>query len=161
VLLGPLLLPDLLLRRISGAAPRWQASAVIVGRDEATGQWQQARLRCPQQVPGSGHALAALLAMGGPLLDVLEGQRTWFGMRPRDIQTWQQLSPDWQNLLVRAPVGVFHAPAWHGDDPRHQAEAEAAADAFQAVEHGASANLRTVIATVDRRLRATEETTGA
>jgi exopolysaccharide biosynthesis WecB/TagA/CpsF family protein len=160
VLLAPVLLPDLLLRRVSGAAPRWQASAVITGRDDASGQWQQARLRCPQQMPGSGHALTALLALGGPLLDVLQGRRAWFGMRPRDAQTWQQLSPDWQALLSQAPVGVFHAPAWSGD-PDNQTEAEAAADAFQAVEHGAAANLRTVMAVVDRRLRSTEETTNA
>ena len=154
VLLAPVLLPDRLLRRISGAAPRWQASSVIAGRDESSGQWRQVRLRCPQQVPGAGHPLVALLALGGPLLDVLQGRRAWFGMRPRDAQTWQRLSPDWQDLLAQAPVGVFHAPAWRGD-PDSQTEAEAAADAFQVVEHGAAANLRTVIAAVDRRLRPT------
>lgn len=158
VLLAPVLLPDLLLRRISGAAPRWQASAVITGRDDASGQWAQAWLRCPQQVSGSDHGLAALLALGGPLMDVLQGRRAWFGMRPRDAQTWQQLNPDWQDLLAQTPVGVFHAPAWRGD-PASQVEAEAAADAFQAVEHGAAANLRTVMAIVDRRWRPTQPVT--
>lgn len=142
-LLAPLAGADALVRRLRGRPARWVEQAVIAGRDEQSGQWLQAPMRCPAEPQARG--AGALVAQFGPLLDVAQGRRAWFGTRPRTVEVWQSLNPDWQNLLADAPVGVFHAPAWSGD-PESRTEAEAAADAFHVVQHGASEKLRAVIA---------------
>ena len=83
-------------------------------------------LRCaPASADGAGHWLAHY----GEWLDVLQGRRNWFGVRPRSQSEWYALGRDWQLLLASTPVGCLHAPAWQGD-LGDGLEAEAAADVY-------------------------------
>ena len=66
-------------------------------------------------------------------LDVAQGRRCWFGVRPRSAAEWEALSADWQRIFTRVSIGLFHAPAWADVDPRVQVEAFAVADAYMAV----------------------------
>lgn len=142
---APLSLLDSAQRKLRGRPLRWTARSVVTGVDEQNGECTLSVLRCPD--PDLRGGLPALLAHAGPALDVLEGRRRWFGMRARSAEAWQALNPDWQAMLASSQVGVFHAPSG-ARTPDERPEAEAAADAFQAVQHSTADNLRTLAASL-------------
>lgn len=125
----PWLAVDTLLRSVRGLPLRWQTRLAVAGRDPDTGEVRMQTLRCaPAGAGGAGHWLAHY----GEWLDVLQGRRNWFGVRPRSQSEWYALGRDWQLLLASTPVGCLHAPAWQGD-LGDGLEAEAAADVYYVV----------------------------
>ena len=88
-----------------------------------------------------------LLGCYGGLLDVVQGRRNWFGVRPRDASQWYALGRDWQILFGRTALGVFHSPAW-ADPARdtHDHESQAAADAYFAISNGPRERFRILCA---------------
>ncbi|MFO1413322.1 MAG: hypothetical protein U1F10_05315 [Burkholderiales bacterium] len=120
----------------------WVRQHVVVGLDDATRQLVTVPLRCPRKSAGPARRLAAAY---GALLDVAQGRRHWFGVRPRRSGEWHALNPEWQALLASAPIGLFNAPAWAADDGV-RLEADAAADVFFAVRRNWRENLRIVMA---------------
>lgn len=77
--------------------------------------------------------LPITVAFYGAVLDVIQGRRRWFGLRPRNTSEWYALSRDWQNLFSHAMLGVFHAPSWREDIGTPESESLAVADAFMVV----------------------------
>jgi hypothetical protein len=77
-----------------------------------------------------GGQVSALIGAYGAVLDVLQGRRSWFGVRPREVGSWYALNRDWQRLLAQQPIGVFHARAWNDDGVSGSAECQAVADAY-------------------------------
>lgn len=128
--LGWVLLARQGLVRLGLLPPAWRRRLVVVGR-EALGQGLRvAPLRCV--VSGATPALRRWAWLAG-LLDVLAGQRRWFGARPRTVGQWYALRPEWQQTLARLPVGLLHAPAWCDQAPL-QDEANAIADVYAALQ---------------------------
>ena len=68
-----------------------------------------------------------VLQIYGSILDVLQGQRVWLGVRPRRAGEWYALHPEWRSMIEGAPIGAFVMPAW-ADEGHAMVEAEAAAD---------------------------------
>lgn len=141
-LLSPALAVATLWRRRDEPALPWRSQPVVAGLDLATRQVSIASLRIPRP---SSSALRHALAHYGGLLDVLQGRRCWFGVRPRPSGEWYALSPEWQSLIASAPIGLLNAPAWAADDGFRQ-EAGAAADAFYAVRGSWRENVRVALA---------------
>lgn len=134
----PWLAVDTLLRSARGLPLRWQTRLAVAGRDPDTGELRMQTLRCaPVSAEGAGHWLAHY----GEWLDVLQGRRSWFGVRPRSQSEWYSLGRDWQLLLGSTPVGCLHAPAWH-DDVGESLEAQAAADVYFVARQGLPEQLR-------------------
>jgi hypothetical protein len=119
------------LRRCLGRAPDWRVVPAVTGRDESSGELRVSRLRCASATTEADGANVWVLLAG--LRDVAAGRRSWFGARPRGQSQWYALRPEWQRILARTPVGLFHAPAWT-DGPAQHEEACAAADIFLAVQ---------------------------
>lgn len=138
VLVSPLVLPDMAVRRLMGRPSRWTSQSVVVAHDAETGHLECRDLLLPQ--PGR-HVLSRLLNSGGILWDITAGRRCWFGVRPRTRAEWLALGQDWQQLLAGAPIGSMYAPAWV-DDGEAGMESRAAADVFLGVQHGYRARLR-------------------
>lgn len=142
------LLPGLALavlaRRSHEPALPWYAQQAVTGMDPTTRQVKVGPLRCPRT---SGSVLRRSFGFYGALLDVVQGRRCWFGVRPRRRGEWYGLSAEWQSLLAGAPIGILTAPAWTGDEGA-RAEASAAADAFFLVRKGWRENLRIAWAAV-------------
>jgi hypothetical protein len=90
----------------------------------------------------SPHALDRGVATFGAVLDVVQGRRNWFGLRPRAQPQWLALGRDWQELFSRSAIGVFHAPAWTEPGDLPDGEACAAADAFMAVQSGMAGRVK-------------------
>jgi hypothetical protein len=120
----------------------WGVQQVVSGLDAATRRLAVAPLRCPR---ASASGLRRALAHYGGLLDVMQGRRCWFGVRPRRSGEWYSLSPEWQSLLAGAPIGLLNAPAWAADDSVRM-EAGAAADAFYVARRNWRENIRVALA---------------
>ena len=103
----------------------------------------QAGLACVSvRVPHSSRSADRWLALYGALLDIVQGRRSWFGLRPRQEPEWYALGRDWQELFGRTTIGLFHAPAWTERSANLDHEAYAAADAFMAVQPSLGARVR-------------------
>jgi hypothetical protein len=140
VLLPGLALAALRKRHHEPALP-WGVQQVVVGHDAVTRRMAVGPLRCPR---ATASRLRRTLAHYGGLLDVLQGRRCWFGVRPRRSGEWYALSPEWQSLLASAPIGVLNAPAWAADDGVRM-EARAAADAFYIARRSWRENVRIAV----------------
>jgi len=114
---------------------------------------------------GRGMAALAWVLMGcgvlGPacwrqhhhaLWAIAAGRLRWFGVRPRSAADWQALHSEWRALLEATPVGWLHEPAWV-EQAQDRLEAEAAADAFYAVNAGWREHVRLLRVHVCRCLR--------
>lgn len=141
LLLAPLLAAAVLLRRQGERALPWSARPVVLGLDGGRSP-VLGLLRCPREADSALRGAAALV---GGLLDVAQGRRGWFGVRPRQPEEWQVLDAHWRALIASAPVGLLHAPAWTGESGS-RLEALAVADAFHAVRRGWRENLRLAMA---------------
>jgi hypothetical protein len=112
----------------------WQRLLAVTKRAEDSGQLHACLVR---QARPDGGKTDWLLGSYGALLDVVQGRRNWFGIRPRDASQWYALGRDWQILFGRTALGFFHAPAWK--DPAqdtHHNESQAVADAYFAISNG-------------------------
>jgi hypothetical protein len=90
----------------------------------------------------SRQAADCWVAHFGALLDIMQGRRNWFGLRPRAESEWYALGRDWQELFGRTAIGLFHAPAWSENSAQLDSEAFAAADAFMAVQTSMAGRVR-------------------
>ena len=141
VLLPGLALAVLGKRRREPLLP-WGAQQIVVGLDAATRRTTIVPLRCPR---GGASGLRRALGHYGGLLDVLQGRRCWFGVRPRRSGEWYALSPAWQSMFGSGPVGLLNAPAWEAEDAVRM-EACAAADAYYMVRRNWRENIRIALA---------------
>ena len=139
--LAPLVALAALARRRGEAPLPWTDRTVVVGLDSAR-RIAVGPARCPRV---NASMLRRTLAHYGGLLDVAQGRRCWFGVRPRRRAEWYALSPEWQTLLANSPIGLLNAPAW-AEETSTRMEALAAADAFYAVQRGWRENLRVSLA---------------
>ena len=103
---------------------------------------QNQLVRVPVRLAHSARALDRWLGHCGALLDIVQGRRCWFGLRPRQEAEWYALGRDWQELFSRTAIGLFHAPAWTERSANLDHEAHAAADAFMAVPPSLGARVR-------------------
>jgi hypothetical protein len=129
MILLPWFIVDLCYRKLTLTPSRWRTRRFVSPRPSAT-----SRLLRLRTIPVSATAYNARAWYFGGLLDVAQGRRCWFGVRPRSADEWDALSADWQRIFAGASIGLFHAPAWVDSDPRVQAEAFAVADAYMAVK---------------------------
>ena len=133
VLLAVLLLPCLVLfAGLQGLLQRpmsWRRVQVVKSRNFDNGPLLMVTVR---QASSDGW-LPTCISFYGAILDVIQGRRRWFGLRPRNTSEWYALSRDWQNLFSHAMLGVFHAPSWSEVRDNHQSESLAAADAYMVV----------------------------
>jgi len=134
----PWLAIDTGVRRARGLPLRWVKQPVVVGRDAATAKVQIQALRCAPDAAGKPHHL---LAQYGAWMDIVAGQRSWFGARARGISEWYAIGRDWQLLLAHTPVGCLHAPAW-SEHHTQSTDACAAADVYFAVSQGRAERMR-------------------
>jgi len=131
------------LQALRGKPVGWTTLRAVTKRAEAGDQLCYRQVRQPRpDADGPGQ----LLGHGGALLDVFQGRRNWFGIRPREASQWYALSKDWQVLFGRTPIGFFHAPAWTGQQDTDGAESLAAADAYFAIRAGLREYLRIMAA---------------
>jgi N-acetylglucosaminyldiphosphoundecaprenol N-acetyl-beta-D-mannosaminyltransferase len=144
----PWLAIDTGVRRARGLPLRWVKQPVVVGRDADTAKLQLQVLRC---APDTASKQQHLLAHYGAWLDIVAGQRSWFGARPRGLSEWYAIGRDWQLLLARTPVGCLHAPAW-SEHRTQSADACAAADVYYAVSQGWAERMRILRACFTRPL---------
>jgi hypothetical protein len=128
VILLPWFIADLCYRKLTATPSRWSVRLVVGARPSAPTTLLELRT-----APAAATAYTSLAWYFGGLLDVAQGKRCWFGVRPRSPAEWEALSADWQRIFARVAIGLFHAPAWTDCDPRVQAEAFAVADAYMAV----------------------------
>jgi len=138
-LLAPIAGFDWLTRKAMGLPQRWNTQPVVHGHLAHNAGLRVLLLNEP--APQSDLA-GTCFAQYGRLIDIAQGKRHWFGVRARTMSQWQHLSPDWQNLLARTPIGLIHASAWHEAGQRPTSEAQAAADVFYAVSPGWKTRLR-------------------
>ncbi len=136
--LAPLMLPLLVLQWISAGHVLWRTVEVVQSRVRG-----QDQLRCvPVRLAHSAHAADRWVGHYGALLDIVQGRRNWFGLRPRQEPEWYALGRDWQELFSRTAIGLFHAPAWNETGGNLDSEADAAADAFMAVQSTMAGRVR-------------------
>ncbi len=136
--LAPLMLPALLWQWTTRGHALWRRVEVVQSRMRG-----EDRLHCvPVRLAHSAHAPDRWLAHFGALLDIVQGRRSWFGLRPRQESEWYALGRDWQELFSRTAIGLFHAPAWTETGGHLDSEAYAAADAFMAVQSGMAGRVR-------------------
>ena len=119
-----------LVQRLGGQPSGWIRIDAVVGRDPQSGGLRRVMLRGPHT---SAEGASCLKGGYGALLDVVQGRRHWFGIRPREKAQWYALRRDWQVLFNDQPVGLFHAPAWAEPFGPPDGEALAAADAYYIV----------------------------
>lgn len=130
VILIPVWLSGFVLQKLSGRPTLWRSVRIV--RANANGN---ERIRHqPIRKSHSQRALDRWMAYFGALLDIVQGRRTFFGLRPRLESEWYALSPDWQELFGEKSIGFFHAPAWIENSENLNIEAYAAADALMAVQ---------------------------
>jgi hypothetical protein len=128
--LAPFLLAARLLQGSSAGRGPWRTVAVVQSRVRG----QNSLTRVPVRLAHSTGAPDRWLGHYGALLDIVQGRRCWFGLRPRQEAEWYALGRDWQELFSRTAIGLFHAPAWSERSANLDHEAYAAADAFMAVQ---------------------------
>lgn len=134
----PLLLPALLLQWATTGHRLWRSVQAVRSR-----VFGQAGLSCVSvRVPHSHRSADRWLALYGAVLDIVQGRRSWFGLRPRQESEWYALGRDWQELFGRTTIGLFHAPAWKDPSGQPDSEAFAAADAFMAVQSSLSGRVK-------------------
>ncbi len=143
LLLAPALVAVALSQWLRRRPAGWRSIDVVTGRNEENGWLQRTWLR-----DGALHAGLAGWLQGryGALLDVAQGRRHWFGIRPRGTAQWYALRRDWQVLFSHQPVGFFHAPSWIDLAGHPDGEALAAADAYFTVRASLGERLRTLLA---------------
>jgi hypothetical protein len=107
----------------------WRNARVVKSRNLETGELHMTAIR---EAHSDGW-LETTVGFYGAVIDVIQGRRNWFGLRPRNTSAWYALSRDWQNLFSRVMPGVFHAPSWSETNSLSDSESLAAADAFMAV----------------------------
>lgn len=127
----PWFLLDLAFRRLTGAPKRWRPLPAVVAATSSAGELQTLQLRSPPEICTS---YGRIFGYFGGMLDVLQGRRCWFGIRPRNAAQWHALSADWQRIFAQASIGLFHAPAWTDVEPAAQLESFAVADAYISVK---------------------------
>ena len=115
---------------LRGRPRSWTSMQAVTRRSEDSGKLHYCTVR--QHRPDAGR-IGWLLGCYGALLDVAQGRRNWFGVRPRDASQWYALGRDWQMLFDRAALGFFHAPAWMDNSQAVDTESLAAADVYLAV----------------------------
>lgn len=130
---APFLLGLMAVQALRGRPWRWQRLSAVTGRAQDSGQLCHCNVRQHRAHAGKADWL---LGCGGRLLDVVQGRRNWFGVRPRDASQWHALGRDWQILFGRTALGFFHAPAW-ADPARgiNSNESQAVADAYFAISN--------------------------
>ena len=143
-IVAPALAVAMIARRRGEPALPWGMQQVVVGLDTTTRSVSLAPLRCPRPARS---ALRRGLGRCGGLLDIVQGRRCWFGVRPRRSGEWYALPPEWQSLLASAPIGLLNAPAWAADEGT-RLEAGAAADAFYTVRRNWRENFRIAVASL-------------
>lgn len=126
---------------VSGQPVAWRRARTVLGVD-GNNQLRTIDLR---QAPADAGWCAPAIGFLGALLDVVQGRRRWFGVRPRNPSQWYALRRDWQRLFSGTPIGVFHAPAWAEDAGQQDSEMWAVADAYFAVAGGWRERLRILI----------------
>jgi hypothetical protein len=130
--LSPLILTILLLyRALFGHSP-WRKVLAVQSRARSFGDAPLSHV--PVRLARSSKIYDRVGAYVGGLLDIVQGRRSWFGMRPRLDVEWYSLRRDWQTLFSRTPIGLFHAAAWTDNTDSPDSEAYAAADAYMAVQ---------------------------
>jgi len=133
VLVAMLLAPCVVLlagwQWLTGKPVWWRRTPVVKLRNFETGALQTVTIR--QAHPGGWPASG--VGLYGAVLDIVQGRRRWFGLRPRNTSEWYALGRDWQILFSQSMLGVFHAPSWSEDPQGPDNESVAAADAFMAV----------------------------
>ncbi len=143
-LVAPALAVAMIARRRGEPPLPWATQQVVAGLDATTRRVSLAPLRCPRPARS---ALRRGLGRCGGLIDIVQGRRCWFGVRPRRSGEWYALAPEWQSLLATAPIGLLNAPAWAADE-RIRLEAGAAADAFYTVRRNWRENFRIAFASL-------------
>jgi hypothetical protein len=121
----------------------WTVVDAVTGRITDSGGLQRISLRGS---PAGTDLPGWLQGRYGALLDVAQGRRHWFGIRPREKAQWYALRRDWQILFSGQPVGYFHAPSWSDPDGHPDGEALAAADAYFTVRASFGERLRVLLA---------------
>ena len=141
VFLLPALVPCVLVQRLGGGVWLWKPESVVKARLELENSVERVtvRLAC------GNRTVDRAVAQYGALLDIVQGRRNWFGLRPRRESEWYALGRDWQKLFSRTAIGFFHATAWTENNESLNHEAYAAADAFMAVQSTVSARIRAVM----------------
>jgi hypothetical protein len=142
----PLLLPALVLQKLMTGNLFWRTEQVVQSRVSGQDNLVHQTVRQPH----SRHSLDKWIAHFGAMLDIAQGRRNWFGLRPRLESEWYSLGNDWQQLFSHTAIGVFHAPAWSEDSDNLDNEAYAAADAFMAVQSTMSARLKILYSYITR-----------
>jgi hypothetical protein len=149
-ILATLMLPPfvvcVLAQRLSGGASLWKSVNVVKARLKRENNLEcvTVRLACDNRV------LSRIVALYGGLLDIIQGRRNWFGLRPRRKSEWYALGRDWQTLFGRTAIGLFHAKAWEEGVESLNLEADAAADAFMAVQSTLTGRIHAVFAPIFR-----------
>lgn len=133
MLLLPLQLPVLLVQWFFTGHLAWKVQSMVCARVADSDQLAMVNLRTTH----SRRTPDLVVAFWGGLLDIVQGRRTWFGVRPRTEAQWHALARDWQNLFSAHAIGLFHAQAWSESSQSLNDEAVAAADAFMVVQKGA------------------------
>jgi hypothetical protein len=144
--LVPLLMPALVQWRLTGRGP-WRQLAVVQSRRPGQESLERVKVRLAH----SHRTTDRWAAHWGALLDIVQGRRCWFGLRPRRDDEWQALGRDWQELFSRTAIGLFHAPAWTEGSDNSGSEACAAADAFMAVQSTLAVRVKILIHRAQRR----------
>ena len=129
LVVGPALLAHRAWRACRGLGPHWTLRPAVTGPVDGKPVLGEVLLRCAGP---RAKRTARAWARAAALLDVAQGRRAWFGVRPRSAGEWYALRPEWQRMLAGKPIGLLHAPAWSDDAALH-AEACAAADVFASV----------------------------
>ena len=142
----PLLLPALLMQKLLSGHALWRPVQVVQSRVVGQDQLLHQTVRLAHSQEASDRWVAHF----GGLLDIVQGRRNWFGLRPRPESEWFALGRDWQDLFGRTAIGLFHAPAWSENSDQLDSEAYAAADAFMAVQTTAAWRVRIFCAHVWR-----------
>lgn len=126
---------------VSGQPATWRRARSVLGVDDS----QQLRTIELRAAPAHLGWCAPAIGFLGALLDVAQGRRRWFGVRPRSPSEWYALRRDWQRLFSGLPIGVFHAPAWTDDAAHEDSEMWAVADAYFAVAGGWRERMRILL----------------
>jgi hypothetical protein len=143
----PLLPVALILQKLVTGNTLWRTVQVVQARVAG----QDHLLHQTVRQAHSPQALDHQVAQYGALLDIVQGRRNWFGLRPRTESEWYALGRDWQELFSRTAIGLFHAPAWSEDSAGLDSEAYAAADAFMAVQSTMAGRVRILCTQTWRR----------
>ncbi len=130
----PWFLLDLAFRLWTGAPGRWRPCLAAIATPNNAARAQLLALRA---APEHCNAYGRLAWYFGGMIDVMQGRRCWFGIRPRSAEQWNALSADWQRIFAQSFIGLFHTPAWSDPDANVQLESFAVADAYMSVRRNA------------------------